>query len=52
MLTGVVEKKRQGVIWGKTAMSFKGAGVEELVLKLASVVELHSTVAPKDAMIM
>lgn len=52
VLTDVVEKKRQGVIWGKTAASFKGPGVEELVLKLASVVELHSTVAPKDAIIM
>lgn len=51
VLTGMVEKKRQGVIWGKTAASFKGPGIEKLVLKLASFVELHSTVASKDAII-
>lgn len=51
MPAGRVIKKRQGVIWGKTASSFAGGSVDELVLRLADIVELHSTVALKDATI-
>ncbi|CAM9185165.1 unnamed protein product [Laminaria digitata] len=44
---GVV-KKPQGVIWGKTAASFEGSAAS-VIARLADYVELHSTIAPKDA---
>ncbi|CAM9243725.1 unnamed protein product [Ectocarpus fasciculatus] len=43
-------KRRQGVIWGKT--KDKLFGNRRLILALADMVELHSTVAPEDAFIM
>ncbi|CAM9352415.1 unnamed protein product [Scytosiphon promiscuus] len=46
-----VTKRRQGVIWGKTAASFRGWRVRHLISSLADIVELHSTIAPENASI-
>ncbi|CAM9146528.1 unnamed protein product [Ectocarpus sp. 12 AP-2014] len=43
-------KRRQGVIWGKT--KDKLFGNRRLILALADMVVLHSTVAPEDAFVM
>lgn len=46
---GGVVKKQQGVIWGKTAASFDADAGNNVIARLADFVELHSTIAPKDA---
>lgn len=43
-----VEKKQQGVIWGKSPNLFEGEKTRKLLWQLADLVELHSTVDPED----
>lgn len=47
--SGTLRKRQQGVIWGKTAASFEKTSARNLISSLANLVELHSTLAPKDA---
>lgn len=47
--SGGVVKKQQGVIWGKTAASFEGHAARNVIARLADYMELHSTIAPKEA---
>ncbi|CAM9378369.1 unnamed protein product, partial [Sphacelaria rigidula] len=44
-----VQKKQQGIIWGKTLKTLHGKATRQVIARLAEEMELHSTVSLKDA---